>query len=156
MIDVDHLRQYVIRPVLAYLGFPNQKAAENLLVGTALVESELRYLHQVRGPAIGIYQMEPRTHDDIHDWYILKPDLSCKMLSFQPNLTIGPPNADEMHGNLYYATAMARLHYWRVPKKLPDAADIWSLARYWKEYYNTPLGAGEAKEFYNRYLKYGR
>jgi len=49
--------------------------------------------------------------------------------------------------DLRYATAIARLVYWRVPKRLPEADDIEALARYWKTHYNTPLGAGHEADF---------
>jgi hypothetical protein len=49
------LRQYVIRPTLQRLGLWSL-AAENLLLGTAAQESKLGYyLHQLEGPALGLY-----------------------------------------------------------------------------------------------------
>jgi hypothetical protein len=43
-----------------------------LLLGTALTESgDMHYLHQLgNGPALGVYQMEPTTHEDIYDNYL--------------------------------------------------------------------------------------
>ena len=49
--------------------------------------------------------------------------------------------------------AMARVRYMRVAESIP--ADGRGLARYWKTYYNTPLGAGTVAEFvanWNRLL----
>ena len=41
-------------------------SAKVLLIGTCDIESNLgTYLYQINGPALGIYQMEPATHDDI-------------------------------------------------------------------------------------------
>lgn len=56
-----------------------------------------------------------------------------------------------MTWNLRFATAMARIHYWRVPEPLPDADDIDGLARYWKQHYNAPLGHGTAEQFAENY-----
>ena len=39
-----------------------------------------------------------------------------------------------------YATAVARLIYWRVPRPLPAASDLDGLAAYWKTHYNTAAG----------------
>jgi len=47
--------------------------------------------------------------------------------------------------NLAYATAIARVIYWRRPEALPEAAA--GLAKYWKDHYNTHLGAGKEKDF---------
>ncbi len=44
-----------------------------------------------------------------------------------------------------YAAAMARVRYLRVKEAIPkDPRDI---AAYWKQYYNTPLGAGTVEKF---------
>ena len=64
MIQPEHLVKYVIEPVLKTLDLYSEDAV-NLVLGTACVESECgRWLHQLgTGPALGIYQMEPDTHD---------------------------------------------------------------------------------------------
>ena len=51
----------------------------------------------------------------------------------------------------------ARLIYWfKTPKAIPDYKDIELLARYWKRYWNSELGAGTiegAIKKYNKYVK---
>lgn len=65
-----HLRDLIIRPTLVEMGHYSP-AAEALLLGTAAHESHGgRYLSQIRGPARGIYQMEPATHDDLWRHYL--------------------------------------------------------------------------------------
>ena len=52
---------------------------------------------------------------------------------------------------------MARIHYLRVPEKLPD--NLIGYSRYWKKYYNTEQGKGTEEEFvknYNMYILTGR
>ena len=52
-IHPKHLAEYVIRPSLKPLGLYSLEA-EQLLLGTAAVESQLGfYLHQIKGPALG-------------------------------------------------------------------------------------------------------
>lgn len=153
MIDVKQLRDEVIRPVLKELGL-HSDSAEQLLLGTVAQESKVgTYIKQLgKGPAVGIYQMEPATHDDIWKHYLsYKPELAAKVRSF---LIGDEPNASEMKGNLYYATAMARIHYSRKPGFLPKADDVSGLAYYWKRFYNTNLGKGTEKEFRDNYNKY--
>ena len=64
-LDVVQLRREVLRPTLRYLELWSP-AAENLVIGTAAHESGgCRYLTQIGGPALGLYQIEPATHDDL-------------------------------------------------------------------------------------------
>lgn len=137
-LDLGQLREHIVRPTIVNLGLYSE-AAENLLIGTALVESRARYLVQIHGPARGLWQMEPATHDDI--W--------ANFLAFQPELARRVHNCavryndpDELVWNLRYAAAMCRVHYQRVPEKLPQARDAQAMAVYWKRYYNTLRGAG--------------
>ena len=70
MIDLTQFRSDIVRPILEKLDLWSG-AAENLLVGTSLVESGLFYVRQLRGgPALGFFQMEPATHDDIWRNYL--------------------------------------------------------------------------------------
>lgn len=147
-VHPDQLLRYVIQPTLVALG-ADSPAAEALLLGTAAAESRLgRYLHQVGGPALGLYQMEPATHDDIwRHWLPSRPDLRTRLLGWAADAGVAPPPADQMIWDLRYATAMARLHYLRVSSPLPPAADRAAQAGYWKEHYNTPLGRGTTQHY---------
>jgi len=148
----SHLKEYIIIPTLDYMGL-NSASAVNLLLGTAAQESHLgEYLHQINGPALGIYQMEPDTHKDIHNNFLVyKSDLNKKILNLSfPAFSM----KKNLIGNLYYATAMARIHYYRVPEKLPKVDDIEGLANYWKRYYNTTIGKGTIREFIKNFEKY--
>ena len=71
MIDRHQLDRDIIEPVLSRLHAASP-AARALLLGTAAQESAMgRYIRQLRGgPALGIFQMEPATHDDI--WTIAR------------------------------------------------------------------------------------
>jgi hypothetical protein len=137
-LDVDQLRELVIVPTLKSLNL-HTKAAENLVLGTALVESRARYIKQLgTGPALGIFQMEPATHDDIWDNYLsYRTDLANQIKEL-----VRVTEAGEMIGNLYYAAAMCRVHYRRVRSPLPEAGNALDMACYWKNHYNTALGAG--------------
>jgi hypothetical protein len=152
MLDIIQFRQSLVRPVLQVLD-TYSKAAENLLLGTAVQESRLQYLRQLGdGPACGLYQMEPATHDDIWDNYLAyQPDLRSRIEAF------ALPHQDrhaQLIWNLAYATAMCRIHYRRVREALPDAGDADALARYWKRHYNTERGSGTVLEFKEKYLRY--
>lgn len=146
-LNASHLRAHVIAPVLKRLGLYS-KAAEDLVLGTALQESAGHYLVQLGGgPALGIYQMEPATHDDIWRNYLGfrgREHLRTAALSLK---CLDATDALNLTGNLLYATAMCRIHYYRVPKPLPEPGDVDGYARYWKAHYNTAAGKGTVDEF---------
>ena len=145
-IHVNHLRELIVRPVLRELEM-HSRAAENVVLGTAAVESAMgHWLRQnPRGPALGIYQCEVATHNDlIWTWLHHKPELWSRLVSATKVIK---PEAGMLVGNLWYATGICRLHYRRVPDPLPDADDIDGLGGYWKRYYNTRLGAGTVEHW---------
>lgn len=149
MINIDHIVTLVIRPTLIELNMHNE-AAENLMIGTALVESHLTHLRQTGGgPALGLWQMEPATHDDMWATYLnRKPDLAQRVRGLASHRYAATlVDAADMIGNLYYACAMARLKYWRVPQALPAANNIEALGYYWKQHYNTAGGKGRVGKF---------
>ncbi len=145
-IHHKQLVQYVIEPTLVDMGLFSD-AAVSLLLGTAAVESGCgRYLHQIGGPALGIYQMEPATHDDIYRNFLpSRPDLRSLMRDWSTDCGVYPSPADQLVYDLRYATAMARLHYLRAPGAIPLSLD--GQAAYYKQHYNTPLGKGSARAF---------
>lgn len=154
-MDAKQLRDYVIRPTLKYLGLHSQ-SAEQLVLGTIFQESRGEYIKQLGdGPALGLAQMEPATHDDIWFNYLAyKRKLASNISELASIKSLDPdmvPKAKELMSNLSYAVAMCRVHYLRVPEPLPKAGDIEAMGKYWKQYYNTPLGAGSADEFVEHY-----
>ena len=146
MININDLRTHVIQPVLKRLELYSP-AAEQLLLATAMAESKLEYLQQVRGPARGIYQMEPATHDDIWRNFLRYKDRLANNVAV---CMTAESRIDQLRSNLAYATAMCRVHYFRVPAPLPAAGDALGIARYWKQYYNTNLGKGTVEGFLSK------
>ena len=152
MIDIDHFRLHVVRAALIYMRMWST-SAENLLLGTAVQESGLQYLRQFNdGPARGLYQIEPATHDDITDRYLAKrADIRKRLNTLLAPI---PSRIDQLVTNLAYATAIARLRYWMDPAPLPEPDDIDGLAAYWKRVYNSPKGKGRVAEFAATYRRY--
>lgn len=152
-IDAHQLRTLVVAPAIRRIGLYS-KAAENLLMGTAAQESHLgTYLHQLgKGPAKGIFQMEPATHADIWVNYLRYKRPLADELRLMAGMQT--PTPETMIGNLYYAAAMARVHYLRVEEPLPKAENPYDLGEYWKEFYNTHQGRGTVEEFVANYRHY--
>lgn len=147
-INNRQLREIVV-DVLTQVDLYSEAAVE-LLMLTAAQESHLgTYLKQVgNGPALGIFQMEPATEQDIINNYIF----------YRPYLLNGWNNYVTMKGNdlrdnIAYQIVMTRLHYLRVSEELPEAKDVEGLASYWKRYYNTELGKGEVSEAIDNYRR---
>lgn len=139
MLNIEQLRKLVIRPALEHIELWSP-SAENLVLGTALVESHCKFISQLGGgPARGLWQMEPATENDIHDNFLRYNDrlrANLEALEFEAPLS-------GLIGNLYYGAAMCRIHYRRAPEALPAEEDSLGMARLWKKRYNTAKGAGE-------------
>lgn len=145
-INPGQLLNLVTRPALEIVGLGGI-AAEQIMTGISLQESNSGYyLHQLgNGPAIGLDEVERATHDDIWANFLPgHPDLRAKLSTL---VIEGLPKADQMAGNLYYATAMARLVLYRRPEPLPAAGDLPGQAAFYKAYYNSAGGAATVDEY---------
>lgn len=158
-MDAKQLTDLVVRPELERLGLYSE-AAVQLIVGTIFTESRGKYLKQHgNGPALGVIQMEPATHDDIWLNYLkYKSPLAEKIIDASSaigldDVSIIPVHHSELIANLRYAVAMCRVHYLRAPSALPKAGEIDALARYWKKHYNTDLGKGKVTDFIEKFPK---
>lgn len=155
MIDREQFVDLIIEPTLQHIGLYSDAATE-LVLGTALQESRLTYIHQLgNGPALGVFQMEPATHNDIWQNYLkYREDLRNYVIDLASRINIksGMVDALELISNLNYAAAMCRIHYLRTPDPLPQSGDTAGQAKYWKQYYNTPLGRGTVEEYMRSWL----
>lgn len=143
-LDPKQFRALVIRPVLTRLSM-SSAALEVLLLGTALQESRLQYIHQLgSGPALGVFQMEPATHFDLWQNYLkYHADLKAATIKLASYYSGDLPDPGEMVGNMSYATAMASFSYLRHRQltALPAATDAPVMAQLYKTYYNGPGAA---------------
>ena len=128
-------------------------ADQELVLGTGIQESGLIFRRQHgNGPARGLWQMEPRTFYDLWNSFVGRD----RMLHDALEAIAGSmhPTPDMLASNDQFAAAMCRVLYRRMPTPLPDAGDIKAQARYWKKYYNTPLGAGKEFEYVRNWNMY--
>lgn len=145
-------RANVIRPTLEHLGL-HSPAAEELLLGTAMQESDLVHRRQIGGgPGRGYFQMEPNTHNDIWENYLkFRSELAAKVKQLLSSPTAN--RIEELEKNDRYGCAMARVLYRRAPDPLPAAGDVAAMAAYWKKFYNTPLGAGRVQQYIDKWKR---
>ena len=155
MINIKQFRELIIKPSLNAIQAWSQDA-EELLVFTCAVESlGGTYIHQVNGPALGIYQMEPDTHNDIWENYIKGNAPLLIMISTNLFNTM-QRDADRMIYDLQYATVMARIHYMRVKEKLPSSENVEDIWAYYKKYYNTEHGKSQENIAISKYHTFTR
>ncbi len=150
MFNCSQFRKLIIEPVLSKLQLYST-AAEEILVFTCAAESlGGHYLMQVKGPAVGIFQMEPATYTDIWINYIRNRNKLSTLLAINFQCT-RIPEVERMIWDLNFATVMARIHYLRVKENLPDATDVDGLYEYYKKYYNTVKGKATKDESIKKY-----
>jgi hypothetical protein len=147
MINPNQLRDLITR-VLKEIPHGYSDDAVELLMMIAAHESKLgTYLKQVDGPALGIFQMEPATHDDvfdngdscIHNASLLGYDLECsEMLEY----------------DLRYQILMARQRLFMKSESLPCSRDVWAMADYCKKHWNTVHGKAKASDYYTAYVEW--
>ena len=150
-LNPDALRA-LIKSTLAPLGLYSP-AAEELLMATCAQESALGLYRRQQGggPALGIFQMEPATFQDIFSNYLAyKPALLTDVCALA---TTQPPRPVELVTNDAFAVLMARIHYLRAPGALPPATDLAGIWNYYRGHYNTVLGKATQEEFYANYKK---
>jgi hypothetical protein len=153
MLDVNQFRTLIIKPALSDLNLFSEEASE-LLVFTCAAESNGgSFLYQVNGHALGIYQMEPETYNDIWVNYITHKQSLKLQLLHNFNAPVMPDEYRLVY-DLRFATAMARIHYLRRPEPLPVLTDTLGLWAYYKAHYNTSKGSStkeHAITAYNRF-----
>jgi len=164
--QVKQIRDYIVRPTLNYLNLPGGIVAEKLIMGTAAQESKFTYIKQIKGPALGLWQIEPFTLWDILEsvserLLIALDETSLYRLS---NVVyIRKDISDNQHrfisieaevpGNLFLACALCRIFYYLKPFPMAKVWNVSWAATIWKKYYNTHLGKGKPEEFIENYNK---
>jgi len=110
-----------------------------LLHFTMGVESLFKHRQQIGGgPALGLLQMEPATHDDLFNSYL---NYTSEPLDDRGAYTL---KTDDR-----YAILCAYFQYSRYINRWPE--DIKGAAHVWKYDWNTYLGAGNIKDAIDKY-----
>ncbi len=151
-MNASHFRKYIIRQIL--LDFDCwSKAAEQLLMMTAVAESGLKYIVQKKdGPARGFFQMEPWVCDDLIDNRLRNNETRrCYLRRSGINQT----TAHSLMFNLEFMVLSCRYFYMEIPKILPEKQDFDEMWRYYKKYWNTERGKATKVHFFKMWDKYG-
>ena len=156
-MKAQQLLDHIITPTLKYMG--GNYCTDNarmLLLATAAIESKCGYyIRQVGGPALGIWQMEPATHEDIWE----NSDVIRKVGFSDKIIELSSPVVSNLEESIIlsatYACAMARLKYSMDAEPLPDHNNLMAMYDYYKRIYNTPLGASTYAKFEAAYVACG-
>ena len=119
--------------------------ARELLMMTCAHESHLgTYRKQVGGPALGIFQMEPATFDD----------LKRNFIAYRPVLheILKDRKAEELVEDDVLAIVMARLLYFRAREPIGSTPESWAALA--KLRYNTVAGKATPEKYLGDYEKY--
>ena len=119
-----------------------------MVVRTGMAESGYRALkgYGEGNPAIGFWQIEPATMNDMITNYIhyrshYKKNLISLGMNFENDTTLS------VMSNMAVQAALCRLHYRRDKDPIPSWDDVEAQASYWKRVYNTVKGRGTVKHF---------
>lgn len=133
----------------------NSEEACALIYETGMAESGYRALEQKGGPALGFFQCEPNTADDIlKNYVIFRASISQKLLELGlPAKVLADIKSKDYMDVLKYSiltnialqVAFCRLKYRRNPAPIPTTKK--ERAKYWKKIYNTELGKGTVKHY---------
>ncbi len=138
----------MIRRVLAKADdIPVHENVVNLLYETARVESKAGlYIEQIKGSALGVYQIEEPTYHDLMSWLKYKPErYELVMKFYNKKLSL----RDNLRKNLLFQTIICAFHYYRYYKNniVVLARNKYSRAKMWKDKFNTNVGKGTKQKY---------
>ena len=144
MIDeIKEIVEYALYKVDSY-----SDDALALVVRTGMAESGYRALkgYGEGNPAIGFWQIEPATMNDMITNYIhyrshYKKNLISLGMNFENDTTLS------VMSNMAVQAALCRLHYRRDKDPIPSWDDVEAQGSYWKRVYNTVKGRGTVEHF---------
>lgn len=164
MIKPEHLLDNVIKSTLkwmeAYTDNPqiDNKSIRQLLFVTTGAETHFGYYltQQPSGYADSIYQHEPKTVEDAYYRLRLKDNkpVYANLKHALDELYISAlTNEQNLIMNFAYATALARVIYYLVPKSLPRFDCRKEMWEYYKKYWNSSKGDTSEAEFFSAWDK---
>lgn len=146
---VKQFNDTVLKPTLRRLPYPYAEGthcggpvAEPLVLATIVHESEgLEFLHQVKGPALGVANIQQNAWDDMHNRAVQRVNADRgRWRDFwrvlQSYTSERPAGREQLVGNLYLNVAYCRLMYLLATEPLPKFVGARTLARYWHAHFN--------------------
>ena len=141
--EIKEIVEYALYRIDAY-----SDDALALVVRTGMAESGYRALkgYGEGNPAIGFFQIEPATMNDMIDNYI-KYRSHYKVHLISLGMNFEKDTIMSVMSNIAVQAALCRIHYRRDKHSIPSWDDLEGQAKYWKRVYNTNLGRGTTEHF---------
>lgn len=151
-MNKKQLTELVIIPTLQEI--PQGYSAEAVLAIQMIIAHESdggEYIAQNPGPALGVVQMEPETHDSTweHGDSIWVNALSMGIITHQQKISGIHPKPERLIYDLRYCVFMSRQRLFMFTEKLPGSAE--DMARYLKKYWNAG-GKATATKYHFDYI----
>jgi hypothetical protein len=128
-----------IFPVLPELtGLPQSRAADIMLLAIGFQESGFVARHQVRGSAVGFWQLDAGGVDALlqNQATRVKVDEALNTLGYKVGSYYRSTHLfDALEHNDFASAALARILLWANPARLPESRDLVDVA--WNIYVNT-------------------
>lgn len=149
-MNKHQLTEYVIKPTLSKM--PLGLTDESVMAVEMIIAHESsrgKYIHQISGPALGLGQIEPATHNDTwkHGDSIWLNALAMGIVSESDYKHKTHPKPERMIYDLSYTVFMIRQRLFMKPEKLPSSAGAMSI--YLKKHWNTVLGKANDYSYLN-------
>lgn len=142
-MNLMHFDKYALVPALNMIGL-NSSSAHVLMLGTGIAETNYQYLKQFNnGPALGFYQIEPATYNDIYRYLNRYDKKQLKETCMSACLYAAWPDKEALVYNLRWSIIIARLKYYMFAEAIPSSSDAVNMANYYKKYYNSVEGKAE-------------
>lgn len=152
-MDVNAFRTDLVRPALKVTDMWSM-AAENLIVGTALTESDLSFVVQIKGGgALSFMQVEKATYIDCIRYLSRSDKKNIKQSILSACFMEIFPQHESLTWNIRLAILIARIKYWMIPERLPRHDDAAGLCNYYLQYYNTAKGKNTFERAVSHFIK---
>ena len=135
-----NLTERTLKQMCAY----SEEATKAIMMIVAHESKCGSYIRQVGGPALGVIQMEPFTHDSLWE-YADNIAINARKLCIVENL-------DALEWDLRYNIFMARSMLLTDPKPLPKS--IKEISVYLKTFYNTTKGKAKETDYFDAYKRW--
>ena len=151
------LLHHIVRPTL--IEIPRGLTEESELAIMMIIAHESKrgeYVRQVgAGPALGLIQMEPATHDDVwkHGDSVWENARNMDIIDvYDYNVKIHPDSSRLVY-DLRYNVFMARQRLFMKSEALP-IGDKLKMSRYLKKHWNSAQGRATFDSYYKDYKKW--
>lgn len=160
-MNKTQLENLIVKPMLRDI--PSGLSEPSLLATMMVIAHESKrgeYIHQMNnGPALGLIQMEPRTHDSVWRYgeSCWRNAVLCGITTKDRMRLTLPPAPERLLYDIKYNVFMLRQRLFMKSESLPNLEgldQLYAMNDYLKKHWNTVIGAAERHSYVNDYVKW--